>query len=349
VNRKRLGRFAAVMTSVALLGAAALAAGPVAAKNPGWILTITKLPPSVSSGKDAGYRVYFENPGPSNINGMTVKSLRTEAPSYFSGLDTDVAGPTSCTYPTGQFSCVIGTMRAGEHVEFTIAYTTSGSGTFDVTIEIRSSSGDTGSDGGTGNHSRGDAKSITAKTGLSSSNFVGGYYPADTTVQTNQSLGNQNKQSSSLNGFNASSTNRYDIMVGESPTLPTDDTDPFDGLSCTIGACNSLKGEWTLLSVKEGETQGTAFHVQIRVLASLFGNPASTSDVDLVHLWLDDSNVLHQDVIGNDPGERCATAALPAGLVDPGCVYVSTTGNGANKIYIIDAWLFHNGSLRGGY
>lgn len=343
--RKRLGRFAAVMTSLALLGAAALAAGPVAAKNPAWVLTITKLPASVASGQDAGYRVFIKNPGPSNINGLSIKSSRTEAVSYFSGLSAYQTGPSSCS-TSGQFSCQLGTLRAGQSVTFTIAYTTSGSGSFAVTMTLRSSSGDTGSDGG---NSRGDVKQVTATTGLNSSNFNGGFFPADTTVQTNQSLGNQNKQSSSLNGFNASSTNRYDVMVGDgSTTLPTDPTDPFAGLGCTIGACSSGHGEWTLLNVKEGQTQGASFHVRIRVLASLFGNPSSAADVDLIHVWLDSAGALHQDVIGDTSSERCATATTPA-TAEPGCVFVSSTGSGSNKVWIIDAWLFHNGGLRGGY
>lgn len=343
--RKRLGRLATISMSVALLGAMALAAGPVSARTPAWVLTVTKLPASVASGQDAGYRVFIKNPGPSNINGLSVKSLRTEQVSYFSGLSAYQTGPSSCS-TTAQFSCSLGTLRAGQSTTFTIAYMTSGTGTFDVRIELRSSSGDTGSDGG--NNSRGDAIAVTAKTGLNSSNFNGGFYPANTTVQTNQTLGSSNKQSTSVNGFNATSTNRYDVMVGDgSSTLPTNPADPFAGLSCVGSICSQLRGEWSLLNVKEGQTQGSAFHVQIRVLASLFGNP-DPATVRLVHVYLNASGVSETVVIGDVLGERCATATTAA-TVEPGCVIVSTVGSGANKVFIIDAWLFHNGGLRGGY
>ena len=343
--RKRLGRVATVFMSAALLGAMALAASPVSAKGPadaGWILTITRLPAAVASGQDAGYRVFIKNPGPSNINGLSVKSLRTEAVSYFSGLSAYLDGPSSCS-TSGQFSCSLGTLRAGQSITFTIAYTTSGTGTFDVKIELRSSSGDTGSDGG---NSRGDAISVEAKTGLNSTDFNGGFYAANQLVETNQTLGSSNKQSTSLIGFNASATNRYDIMVGDgSTTLPPASDDAFPGLSCAGTVCSALKGQWSLLNVKEGQTQSAAFHAQVRVLASLFGNP-DPATVNLVHVYLNSAGVSTTVVIGNDPGERCATPTTPA-TTEPGCIYVSTVGNGINRIFVIDAWLLHNGAIRG--
>lgn len=342
--RKRLGRLATVFTAgtMALL---LLGVGSVAAKNPLWTLTVTRLPASVAAGQDAGFRVFIKNPGPSNINGLSITSSRSETPSYFSGLSAFQTGPTSCT-TSGQFVCQLGTMRAGQSTTFIVAYTTSGSGSFDVTWTLRSSSGDTTTD--SKGNSRGDAKTVTTSTNLNNSgNFKGGYFPADTTVETDQTLGSGNKQSTSLNGFNASGSNRYDIMVSDgTTTLPTG-SDPFAGLTCTNAFCSNLKGEWSFLQVKEGSTQTAAFHVKIRVLASLFGNPA-TGDVDVLHTWIDSNGVNQETVIGDAPSERCATANTQP-TAEPGCVFVSTTGTGANKVYIIDVWMFHNGGIRGGF
>jgi Domain of unknown function DUF11 len=314
--------------------------GLATAANPSWSIKIVKLPPSVVSGQDAGYRVTVANAGPSNINGLSLSTNIAAPVTYFSGLSQPpfATGPASCAYVNVPFTCNLGTMNAGQSTTFTIAYKTSGSGTFDMTVSLRSSSGDTGSDGK--GQSRGDALSVTAKTGLDSGNFAGGYFQANTTLQTNPNLGRNNKQSTSLVGFAASASNPYDVMIRDGSTiLPTDATDPNFGLVCDNPVCSSLTSEWSLINLQEGQTQGTAFHVTLVVDGSLIPGGTAESDIVLVHVWLDALGASHTEVIGAS-GVRCTpSTGTPT---NPECITVTKVGPN----WKVDAWLFHNGGMK---
>ena len=349
MNRNRSARLAAII-STALLGAAIFGSGSVSAATPKWSISIVKLPPTVVSGQDAGYRVTIKNAGPSNINGLTLDTQLDTPATYFSGLSPYEPTTGSCVWENVKFSCNLGTLNAGQSTTFTIAYTTTGTsgGTFDVTFRLKSSSGDTGSDGPKST-SRGDALSVTAKTGLNSGDFYGGYFPGNRVLQTNPTLTrNTNKQATTLTGFNATPTSRYDVMISDgTTTLPTDSQDPNGGLICT--GCGTLKGEWSFVNLKEGITQGTPFHVTIMVI----GTAVSGTPTALAHVYYRtdaDGNVLKDvngvaiqqtDIIGDAPGEICASPTTPA-TTEPGCVYIAR--NGSN--WQVDASLFHNGGLR---
>jgi hypothetical protein len=311
--------------------------GLATAANPTWSITIVKLPATVVSGQDAGYRVTVANAGPSNINGLSLSTNITAPVTYFSQLSPYTTGPGTCAYVNVPFTCNLGTMNAGQSTTFTIAYKTSGTGTFDMTVSLRSSSGDTGSDKG---HSRGDALSVTAHTALGSGNFAGGYFQADTLVQTNPILDKKNQQSTSLIGFAASAETPYDVMVRDgSFDLPTDPTDPNYGLVCDNPLCSSRTSEWSLINLKEGALQSQAFHVTLVVAGSLLPAGTMASDVVLVHVWLDSSGVSHTDVIGAS-GVRCTPSTGTPN--NPECITVAKVG--AN--WKVDAWLFHNGGMK---
>jgi len=333
IGSRLRGRRSGAILAAALFIIAAMP-GLATAANPSWSIKIVKLPPSVVSGQDAGYRVTIANAGPSNINGLSLSTNIAAPVTYFSQL----AGPGTCASINVPFTCNLGTMNAGQSTTFTIAYKTSGNGTFDMTVSLRSSSGDTGSDGK--GQSRGDALSVTAKTGLDSGNFAGGYFQANTTLQTNPNLGRNNRQSTSLVGFAASASNPYDVMIRDgvtSLTTITDPTDPNYGLQCTITACSSLTTEWSLINLKEGQLQGAPFHVTIVADGSLVPGGTSASDIVLVHVWLDADGVLHQDVIGAD-GVRCPSTGTPT----TECISVSKVGPN----WKVDAWLLHNGGAK---
>jgi len=328
--------------STALLGAAILGSGSVSAATPKWSISVVKLPPTVVSGQDAGYRVTVRNAGPSNINGLTLDTQLATPAMYFSGLSPYQPSTGSCVWENVKFACALGTLNAGQSTTFTIAYATTGNtgGTFDVTFRLKSSSGDTGSDGPK-NTSRGDALLVTAQTGLNSGNFAGGYFAANSVLQTNPSIGRGNRQSTALTGFNASSTNRYDVMIQDGATsLPTDPQDPNFGLTCTSD-CAGAYGEWSFVNLKEGKSQASPFHVTIVIDGNVVTG-SQPADVQLVHLWIDDLGVAQSTVIGDVPSEICATAATPA-TAEPGCIFVTKVGNN----FKVDAWLFHNGGLRG--
>jgi uncharacterized repeat protein (TIGR01451 family) len=338
---QRTRRLASV-TSAAVLSLLLLGVGPASASTPNWSITIVKLPPTVTLGKDAGYRVTVANAGPSNIVGLSLTDSITTPPTYFSGLSAYATGPGSCV-TSPRFSCDLGTLNAFQSTTFTIAYASvnNNHGTFDVTFSIRSSSGDTGSDNKPGKpgNSRGDALDVTAHTGLNSGNFTGGYFQADQLLSTNPTLGKQNKQTTSLVGFGASSTNPYDVMISDgSTTFPTDPEDPNTGLACVGASCTGLLGEWSFVNLKEGAPQGTAFHVTMILDGSYIPGGTSEADLVLVHVYYDANGVSQTEVIG-EGGVRCSSATASE---DAQCIFITKVGPN----WKIDAWLFHNGGLR---
>lgn len=324
--RKRLGRLATVLTagSMALL---LLGVGSAAAKNPTWSITAVKLPSTVGAGRDAGYFVTVRNAGTSNINAATLKVIAPAgapaAPTYFSGLMWNSGGPGSCT-TSGQLVCNLGTMPAGTTITFTVALhvPTGTSGTFDATFSLESASGNTGSD--SGHNSRGDALIVTSKTAIGSgSNFDGGFsVNGSTTYSTNQSVGRNNKQASTV--------------VSPNTVIPVTVEDGItSGVACTAAKCSNAFGEWTVLHVNDGATFGNAFKVTLLIWGGSVPGGVSTSDVVLLH------------TLDNGTTETISQACTPSTgtPTNAECITVTKVGNN----FQIVAWLFKNGGIRGGF
>lgn len=329
MTHKRLGRYATALTSVALLGALVVAA-PVAAKNPSWYINYSTLPSVVGAGHDAGYFITVGNNGPSNINTLTMTvtpvSTPTAAPTYFSGLTWNFGPHGSCTNTgplgTGPLTCDLGTVEAGQFITFTVAFLvpTGSSGTFDVDIAIQSGSGNTGSDGGS---SRGDAKTVTATTAISSSaNFDGGFSVDGDTYQTTGNLGRNNKQTTTLEVTDA--------------TIPVTVTDGIASYPCTStdGQCSRLIGEWSVLDVNGGVNTDL-----IKVTLMIWGGSVPGG------VGVGDIYLLHADGSGGytTVDATCDSATAPT---NADCL-VSVTKVGNN--FKIVAWFTHNGGARGAY
>lgn len=327
--RKRLGRFATVLTA-ASLALMLLGVGAVSAQNPSWAISITKLPPTVGAGHEAGYKVIVSNSGPSNINTLSMKvttpSTPDAAPTYFSGLTWNFGPHGTCagTGPggSGPLTCDLGTLSATQTATFTVAYhvPTGATGSFDITVAIQSGSGNTGSDPG---NSRGDAFSKTASTGIGNSqNFDGGFSISGDTYQTTGGLGRNNKQSTRLETTDS--------------IIPVTVTDGITSFPCSSGdpQCSRLIGEWSVLNVNDGVSQ---FPIKVTLLiwGGAVPGGVSTSDIFLIHA----------DGTGAEtPVKTACDGSIPPG--NPDCL-VSVTKIGNN--YQIVAWLKHNGGARGAY
>jgi len=330
VIRKRLGRFATIFTA-ASLALMVMGAGSVSAKNPTWTISVNRLPTSVAAGNDAGYFVTVENAGTSNVNAVTLtvtpSATPNATPTYFPGLTWLVGGPeVSCT-SSGKLVCDLGTFEAGEKFTFTVAYhvPTGTTGSFDTTFSLQSASGNTGSDGGTGNHSRGDALIVTSSTGVNASqNFDAGFVVDDLSYSTTGSLGRNNKQTSSVDVTDTHLT--VTVADGNEATTPT----------CDIAACNGAFGEWTTVSVP-GNTN--LIKVTLNIWGGSVPGGVTTDGIYLIHV----PDVGPIQVIGDDASERCTPATgIPT---NPQCVTVTKIGSN----YRIVGWLFANGSIRGGF
>lgn len=317
--RKRLGRFATVLTA-ASMALALLGVGTVAAKNPTWSITAVKLPASVTAGRDAGYAVTVRNAGPSNVNALTLTvsppADAAVAPSYFSGLTWNTGGPGSCT-STGKLVCDLGTMVGGATITFTVAYTVpaAAKGTFDVVFTLESASGNTGKDGG---NSRGDKLNVTSKTTIGSgANFDGGFTLDSTSFATTGSLGRNNKQTTALD--------TTDLHI---PVTVTDGIDSFPCSACTTNTV----GEWSILDVNNGNSG--PIKVTIMVWGGTVPGGVSASDLYLIHA--DGSGGFH-----------LVDQLCDATHSNADCLAGTPVKVGNN--YKITAWLSHNGGLRGGF
>jgi hypothetical protein len=324
VIRKRLGRFATVLTT-GVMALMLLGVGGAVAKTPTWTIDVVKLPTVVAAGNNAGYAATVRNIGPSNINALTLTvtptSTPTATPTYFSGLTWSGSGPNDCT-GTGTLVCNLGTVVAGTTITFTVAYAVpeTQSGSFDVMFSLRAGTGDTGSDGGT---SRGDSFNKTFSTGVASNqNFDGGFVVGDGTFADNQIVGRGNKQATSL----TAPTNHIPVTIEDGITA---------GVNCTGTACDHLFGEWSKMNVSGGATFGTAFKVTLLVWGGAVPAGTQPADIQFVHV-LDDGTTQVVDT-------TCTydTAGAPTNAE---CITVTKVGSN----FQIVAWLFKNGFGRGG-
>ena len=299
---------------------ALLGVGTVAARNPSWTVSFNKLPTSVSAGNEAGWFVTVTNNGPSNINDLNV-SLTSEVggqlPSYLSDLVLSTGGTESCSTSTGAMVCNVGTLPDDATVKFTVAFhvPTGTNGSFDLNVNLRAGTGDTGSDGG---NSRGDTKTFTSSTGITSSNNTdSGFTIASDTFATTGNLGRNNKQTTSLD--------TTDLHI------PVTVTDGVTSFPCNACSTNQV-GEWSVLDVNNGNSG--PIKVTIMVWGGAVPGGVSASDLYLVHAdGTGASHVINQQCDATHSNADCL-AGVPVKV-----------GNN----YKIVAWLSHNGGLRGIY
>ena len=326
--RKRLGRLAAIL-STALMATMLVGVGSATAANPTWIVTFDRLPNVVAPGSDAGWFVTVKNDGPSNINDLNVTITSEELgalPSYFVGMDLSSGGTESCSTATGALVCNVGTLVDDGTATFTVAFDvpSTDTGTFDLNIGLRAGTGDTGSDGP--GKSRGDKQTFTDSTPISSSsNFDGGFTVDENTYQTNQSVGRRNLQATTIEN------------VGDNIGVTIEDG-ISTGVDCQVAASRTCIGEWSTVNVDDGATFGTPFKVTLLIAGSSVPGGTDAASIVLVHV--NDDNTV--EVLGDSADERCASAGDSASAE---CVYVTKVGSN----YLLVAWLFQNGNLRGGF
>jgi hypothetical protein len=309
-----LRRLAGVVTT-ALLGLMLVGAGVAQASPPKWVMDVTKLPPTVAAGGNAGYFVKITNNGPSNINTLFLTTEETTVPAYVS-----LPSQGSCDL-SGRLNCAFGTLTATHSVTVTVAYTV-GTSNFGITFR-GSTSGLTTSDGGT---SRGDYlysnPKVTTTTVSNSQNFGGGFVIGSTTVQDIQTVGRNNPQATLVNSPEA----LVPVTVEDGITT---------GIACNDSHCANSFGEWSRLNVNGGQPYGTPFKVVLTLYGGLVPGGTATSDIVLLHT-LDDGTTT--DVLT----QNCnfvGTSQVPTNE----CIQVSKVGSN----YQIIAWLFKNGSLKG--
>jgi hypothetical protein len=332
VNRSRIARFVSLIGAGALV-LSALAVGPVSAANPGWQVTFKQLPAVVKAGNDAGWKVTFTNPGPSQINdqNIIIDSRSTTAPyTYLSDLDVSTGFAETCTTTGGVTTCNVGTMPAGGTVVFTVAFEVPEGYTdknFYLDILVQAGTGDTGSDGP--GKSRGDKKPFADFVTVSTNpNIDGGFVTEaapEQIYQTVGSLGRQNKQNST-------------VEVNDT-AIPVTVADGGIFLDPTCTNCGHLIGEWTYLDVP-GSTN--TIEITLMIWGGSVDGGVSADEIYLVHVKDNGSVELIGDDPINEPEEICDSATSPSEIP---CILVTKIG--AN--YKLIGFLDDNGSLRGSW
>ena len=326
--RKRLGRIATTL-STALMATALVGVGSATAANPTWNVSFDRLPNVVSPGNDAGWFVTVTNNGPSNINDLNISITSEETgalPTYISDLILSSGGAESCSTATGALVCNVGTLVDDGTVTFTVAFAvpSTDTGTFDLNIGLRAGTGDTETDGP--GKSRGDKQTFTNSTPIStSSNFDGGFSVDDFTYQTNQSVGRRNLQATTIENVGAN----IGVTIEDGITT---------GVDCQVAASRTCIGEWSAVNVDDGAPFGTPFKVTLLIAGSSVPGGTDAEAIVLVHV----NDDLTVEVLGDSSDERCASAGDSASAE---CVFVTKVGSN----YLLVAWLFQNGNLRGGF
>lgn len=307
MNRSQIRRIAGVTVAAALV-LAALGAGPVAARTPGWqFLNVQTLPTTVGQNAVAGYSFTIKNGGKSNISALYLTDTTSTPPEFVWN-----SRGTACQLsPT--LRCEFGALVAGASIDVIVAYRV-GTTNFNNSFQLDS----TGDPAG-GNNSHGDSKLQPVSTAVSSNaNFAGTFTLNTSALQTTGTLGNSNKQTSTVEPPET----LIPVTVQDGIT---------NGVPCTIAACSNQLGEWTNLNVANNKAYAAAFKVTLMVYKGAVPGGVDADEIEVLHT----TNAGTTYVISAD----CPVS----GPITSECRTVDQVGQN----FRIVVWLLQNGSLRG--
>jgi hypothetical protein len=227
-------------------------AGVAVASPPRWSMPVVTLPSVVSPGSPAGYRVTVANAGPSNISALFLVSDKLDTtPVYLTSSRPGTCGETGTL--TSPLFCSFGALNAGDSVSITVAYATlSSANSFAIQFQANTS-GSTFSD--VKNRSHGDLLTTAVSTALNANKDFAGTF----STLTGTAIGD----SDVLTGSNKQATKLANLPAGVEATV---EDGPGATGSCTSTDtidCNKLFGEWSVVSVGEGQAFETPFWIQI--------------------------------------------------------------------------------------
>jgi hypothetical protein len=309
---------------VALLGATSLAVsalvGPAAVfgATPNWVgHEVEELPPVVSPGMDAGYRVSITNNGPSNISQLylVTPNADTPNPSYVD------PSQGSCS-ASGPLFCSLGALRKNRTATVIVAFPTPADATGSFTVDFEWNTTGLGSGGSDSDQSHGDAVEQTGVTMLSgdAEDFAGGFLiPDESNVVSN---------SQSVSGSNPQTT----LIVS-----------PADGIAVTVQDGPGVEdpgcpapftcwGQTSEIHVGDGSDAYGAQMVVIQVDGSIVRPGVNKNNLKVIHF--DDEGV---------PTE--VTASCNRNNPRPDCKIVENIPGGGFKVTL---WLESNGFIKFG-
>jgi hypothetical protein len=281
-----LRRVAGGFSAALLIGAAVLStAGLTSAAVPGADAVSQPIPASYSPGNLAGFRGTYLFKDGSTLSKLIliIKTTGTTGIGFVSATKNGAALPKSaCVTTTGDVVCTLKTVRTNDFFVVVAAYTPDPNVTQVQATYNWSSSGSTTSDGGT---SHGDIwDGITQTSSLNTSgDYAGGFVVAAGASLTNvQVVTSTNRQATGLGALPANVAATVQDGIGAQP--------PANCVSTADVNCSALFGEWSNVTVGDGQTFGSPFTISIVYYA---GAPKS-----FVHIYLDGNGDPQQEFVG---------------------------------------------------
>ena len=256
-------RLLAILAALSLMAGLSAPAGTLAAPPAGWDVIATPLPPGVTPGNVAGYRVTILNAGPSTLSQLFLTTATTTNPDtvFVSGPGCDAAGT--------ELFCSLPAVKKNKSVSVIVAYNTPTEGeSFSVKFEVNTT-GATDSDGGT---SHGDTIFATGTTILRQGdnndlNFYGAFELEKGPVGNNQSLSGTNPQTTLVN-----------LPAGNLAVTVQDGVGVTGNCPATITTCFGGPSE---IHVGEGAIFPGGFSVLIKWDSTL--SPPNANSIDIWH------------------------------------------------------------------
>jgi hypothetical protein len=310
--RRLVGGAAALM----LVGTMLLTAtGSVLASVPAATSTTDALPATVT-GDIVGFRtnLFYADGSTLAKAFVTIFTDGTGTNRYVQATRNGAPVAKACTVVSDLVSCTFKTVRTNDHLAVTVAYDRIA--TIATARGIWSSTGSPTSD--TGDNSHGDTwtdpdGAATATYDATSTDYAGGFsIVAGSSIGNAQAVSSTNRQATRVAGLQAGIA--ATVLDGASVQ---GDCGPYD--------CGTAIGEWSVVSVGDGQTFGTPFQIVITFYA---GTPRS-----FVHQYVDDAGVTQYELIGACPKKNPASGAP--------CFTWSAKDNEAT------IYTYHNGGLKG--
>jgi len=308
----RRNSFVRVLGALCLAGSFVLAAsGSASASPPRWAMKVVDLPSLVANGSGAGYQVTITNNGPSNISTLFLVTKIQDSPSFLT------TSQGSCSAPgSGPLLCNFGALRAGESLTVVAGYATPATGSsFDPVFEANTN----GVSFTDPKRSHGDVlvdPDATPTALTKSTDFAGGFALNRNDVKTGDNVGKNNVQATTV-----------------TPPAVGVITTAQDGLSANAFTCTgctkTLFGEWSRVTVGQGQTFGDLFPVSLLVYGKELPKGATKDTIDLVHVLDNGSTEILSTRCGTTPTLNCVTV----------------TSVGPN--YRITGWVDENGGFKG--
>jgi len=287
-TRKLLGRAAAgFLLTVTVLGITA----PAYAAVPTGAATTEALPAQFTAGSNVGFRTTFDQLDTSTLSKLylVLNATGVDGNIYLSAVRSGANATKSCTAGV-PVTCVFKTVRPGEHIVVTAGFTVLAGATSTSGDGIFSTSGSSTRDAN--NTSHGDTWVDPAGAAISmfttDENYGGGFSAeTGTAVGDGQAVTALNRQATKLLGLPAGVA--ASVRDG---ALTTGDCGPID--------CSTQFGEWSEVTVGDGQTFDTAFQI---VITYYQGNPKG-----FVHRYGTAPNYQYEPV-GACPKKNPASAA----------------------------------------